>query len=198
MRHFIGKNCTVQDNVLLGVVPAGISPKEVEPTVVGDNALLRTGTIIYCSVKIGSRFQSGHNVLIREETEIGDNVLIGTNSVIEGQTRIGSGVSIQSSVYIPRNTLIEDGVFIGPCAVLTNDKYPLRIRGELKGPVLRRSVSVGANSTILPGIEIGEGVMVGAGCVVTKSIPPWKLALGNPMEIRDLPKKLRIFNKGLR
>ncbi|MFA5213887.1 MAG: DapH/DapD/GlmU-related protein, partial [Methanoregula sp.] len=91
-------------------------------TVIGKDAVLRSGTILYCDVTIGDRFQSGHNVLIREKTRIGDRVAIGTSTVIDGTTTIGSDVSLQSMVYIPTNTQIGNHVFIGPNAVLTNDR----------------------------------------------------------------------------
>ncbi len=122
-------------------------------------------------------------------------MLIGTNSVIDGGTTIGDHVSIQSNVYIPTNTIIEDNVFLGPCASLANDKYPIRVKYDLKGPVLRKGASVGANATLLPGIEIGEGAMVAAGAVVTKDVPAWKLAIGSPARIKELPEALLTLNR---
>ena len=93
-------------------------------TTIGENAVIRSGTIIYCDVIIGDHFQSGHNVMIREKTKIGNRVAIGTSAVIEGRTIIGNEVSLQSMVYIPTDTIIGNRVFIGPNAVLTNDRYP--------------------------------------------------------------------------
>lgn len=78
--------------------------------------------------------------------------------------------------------------------MLTNDKYPIRKKSDLKGPVLRQGASVGANATLLPGIEIGEGAMVAAGALVTKDVPPWKLAIGFPARINELPEELRTVN----
>jgi acetyltransferase-like isoleucine patch superfamily enzyme len=132
--------------------------------------------------------------LIREGTTIGDNVLVGTGTVIDGHTSIGGHVSIQSRAYIPTNTVIEDYVFIGPCAVLTNDKYPIRKDYELRGPILRRGVSIGANAVILPGVKIGEGAMVAAGACVTRDVPDWKLAIGCPARIVDLPEDMQVQN----
>jgi acetyltransferase-like isoleucine patch superfamily enzyme len=157
---------------------------------IGDRAILRSGTIIYCDVSIGDDFSSGHNVLIREKTRIGNRVSIGTASIIEGRTTIGNDVNIQSLVYIPTNTMIGNHVFIGPNTVLTNDRYPpLRI-GGLEGPRLSDGAAIGANVTILPGVCIGEGALIAAGAIVTKDIPPHKLAIGVPAKIRDLPKAM--------
>ena len=139
---------------------------------------------------IGNQFQCGHNVLIREKTQIGDRVAIGTSTVIEGNVTIGSDVNLQSMVYIPTNTTIGDHVFIGPNAVLTNDRYPPTGIGGLKGPVIRNYVAIGANTTILPGICIGEGSLVAAGAIVTHDVPAHMLAVGAPAKICKLPKEI--------
>jgi acetyltransferase-like isoleucine patch superfamily enzyme len=157
---------------------------------IGDRAILRSGTIIYCDVSIGDDFSSGHNVLIRERTRIGDRVSIGTASIIEGRTTIGNDVNIQSLVYIPTNTMIGNHVFIGPNAVLTNDRYPPSRTGGLEGPRLSDGAAIGANVTILPGVCIGKGALIAAGAIVTKDIPPHKLAIGAPAKIRELPKAM--------
>lgn len=201
----LGHNSNILENVMLGYPDASVLDEiarkkikvddhEYEGTVIGDNATIRPNSTIYCKVKIGNNFRTGHNIMIRENTTIGDDVLIGTNTIIDGDTTIGSNVSIQGNVYIPTNTTIEDNVFIGPCAVLANDKYPIRIEYELKGPVLRKGASIGANSTILPGVEIGEGAMVAAGALVTKDVPAWKLAIGAPAKIVDMPEDLKVLN----
>ena len=90
---------------------------------------------------------------------------------------------------------IGDNVFLGPSSVLTNDKYPIRVPCDLKGPVLHNDVSIGASATILPGVEIGEGARVAAGALVTKDVPPWKLAIGSPAKITELPETLRSLNR---
>ncbi len=201
----IGRNSIISENVIIGYPTADILRKalssgmkienmDFKGAIMGDNAIIRSNSTIYADVEIGNNFRTGHNVMIREDTRIGDNVLIGTNTIIDGRTRISNNVSIQGNVYIPLNVEIEDDVFIGPCAVLTNDKYPIRIKTDLKGPKVRRGASIGANVTILPGVEIGEGAMVAAGALVTKDVPPWKLALGFPATIKELPEELRTAN----
>jgi len=193
----LGKEVQIDEGIRLGVPSrkyAGRPAEEIPETTIGDGAVIRSGTIIYCDVTIGKRFQTGHNVLVREETSIGDNVLLGTNTVVEGYTEIGSGTKVQSLVFIPTDTVIEDAVFIGPNAVLANDKYPVRKREKLMGPRLRKGASVGANATVLPGVEVGEGAFVAAGAVVTKDVPPWKLAIGAPAEVKELPTGLRKLN----
>jgi acetyltransferase-like isoleucine patch superfamily enzyme len=159
-------------------------------TMIGKDAILRSGTIIYCDVTIGDRFQTGHNVMIREKTRIGNHVSVGTGVIIEGNTRIGNNVNLQSMVYIPTNTTLGDRVFIGPNAVLTNDRYPPSGIGGLVGPVIEREAAIGANATILPGVRIGEGALVAAAAVVTRDVPAHMLAVGAPAKIQDLPSAL--------
>lgn len=158
----IGKNSTIQDNVVLGSLEDG----KLE---IGKNSLIRSGTIIYSNVKIGEKLRTGHNVLIRENTVIGNSSLIGTNSVIDGDCRIGNNVKIQTSVYIARYTTIEDDAFLGPCCVTTNDKY-MQYGAKLKGSTIKKRARIGANATILPSVVIGENAVIGAGTIVTKDV----------------------------
>lgn len=173
----IGDGCIIQDNVIIG-------NSEGRKVDIGENAMIRSGTIIYSDVKIGKDFKTGHNVVIREKTEIGDDVLIGTNSVIDGNCKVGNKVRVQTNVYITAYTIIEDDVFMGPCAVTTNDKY-MKYDDSimLKGSVIKRGAKIGANATILPGIVIGEKAVVGAGAVVTKNVKNDDIVTGVPAEV---------------
>ncbi len=202
----IGADSIILENVILGypsgavlkeIIARGIEIEEYEfnGTTVGEKALIRGNSVIYCDVDIGNELKTGHHILVRENSKIGHNVLIGTNVIIDGAVTIGNNVSIQSGAYLPPNTVIEDNVFIGPRVVFTNDKYPIRKKYELKGAVVRKGVSIGANAVILPGVEIGEGAMVAAGSVVTKDVPSWTLAIGVPAKIIELPADLRTINK---
>ena len=169
--------------------------KETSDPVIGDDAIVRRGTIIYDDVIIGARFNTGHDALIREFTEIGDDVLVGTKAVIDGRTDIGSHVSLQTGVYVPSHTTIGNNVFIGPHAVLTNDPFPVRKDIDLEGPTIEDGVSIGANATILPGVTVGAGAFVAAGAVVTEDVPPETLAIGVPAHHRPLPDELQGDNQ---
>jgi len=143
----LGKNNIIQEGVIIGLPSRTFlktDENEWPETIIGDNAVLRSGTVIYCDVRIGINFQTGHNVMVRENIKIGDFVSVGTNSVIDNATTLGSHINIQSMVYLPTNTIIEDLVFIGPNAVFTNDKYPVRVNAKLIGPVIRQSATIGA------------------------------------------------------
>ena len=168
----VGKKSVIEDNVILGNRDDGTVK-------IGENSIVRSGTIIYSNVKIGKNLKTGHNVLIRENTTIGDNVLVGTNSVLDGDCKIGNNVSIQTGVYVTRYTVIENDAFLGPFSVTTNDKY-MKYGSKLKGPTIKKGAKIGANATILPGIVVGEGAVVGAGAVVTKDVERGDVVAGNP------------------
>lgn len=187
----VGKGAQIFEPVTLGFPSRDNMGKTgFTGTIIGKNAVIRSGTIIYCDVTIGDNFQSGHNVMIREKTKIGNRVAIGTSAVIEGNTIIGDEVSLQSMVYIPTDTVIGNNVFIGPNTVLTNDRYPPTRIGGLKGPQIRANAAIGANATLLPGVCIGEGALVAAGAIVTRDVPAHMLAIGAPAKITDLPQKM--------
>lgn len=114
-------------------------------------------------------------------SEIGDNTTIGSFVEI-GNSKIGKNCSIQKGVSIPPGTTIEDNVFIGPQVAICNDKYPKAKNDnfKLEGVKIKEGASIGANSTILPGITIGKKAVVGAGSVVTKDVPDKKTVYGNP------------------
>ena len=190
----IGHNSKLGEFVVIGEVPRGMIEGDLL-TEIGNNAVIRSHTVIYAGNKIGDNFQTGHLVMIREENDIGDNVSVGTSSVIEHHVRIGNNVRIHSQAFIPEESILEDGCWIGPNVVITNAMYPLspNVKNELEGAIIRKNAKIGANATLLPGIEIGENALVGAGAVVTKDVPPNKVVAGNPAkiikDISELPYK---------
>lgn len=191
-KNTLGGGIVVFDPVTIGFPSRERMDQEGYPgTVIGSHAMLRSGTIIYCDVVIGDRFQCGHTVLIREHTSIGDDVAVGTGTIIEGFCQIGNRVRIQSMAFLPTRTDIGDDVFIGPHAVLTNDRFPPTGKPELQGPVIQDGAVLGANCTILPGIRIGRGAAVAAGAVVTRDVPPGMIAVGVPARNKEIPAEMR-------
>jgi acetyltransferase-like isoleucine patch superfamily enzyme len=165
--------------------------EDAGPAVIGSDARVRAGTIVYGDTEIGAGFVTGHDGLVREHTTIGEAVTLGTKTVIDGTSEIGSNVSFQTGVYVPTHTTIGSHVFIGPRAVLTNDMHPVRVEYDPAGPQLDDHVTIGANATILPGLRVGEGAFVAAGAVVTEDVPPETLAIGAPATHRPLPAELQ-------
>lgn len=166
------------------------------PVSFGEKCTVRTGSIIYADVTTGDDFQTGHNTVIREHSVFGNHIVVGTNTVIEGHVTVGDFVKIESNCFIPTHTTIGSRVFIGPGVVLTNDRYPQKMRDQYKpdGPILEDGVTLGGGVVVVPGVRIGRGSFVAAGAVVTKDIPSMSFVSGVPGIIASLPDKLKEMN----
>lgn len=105
--------------------------------------------------------------------KIGNNCNICSNVFIENDVKIGNNVTIKCGVQIWNGMVIEDDVFIGSNVTFCNDRHPKSCNKDwkLEPVIVKRGASIGANATILPGVEIGENAVVGAGTVVTKDVP---------------------------
>lgn len=144
-----------------------------------------------------------HEKAICESTSIGENTrvwafahilpkaVVGADCnicdgvFIENDVMLGDRVTVKCGVQLWDGLTVEDDVFIGPNATFTNDRFPRsKIYPEqFAKTIVRKGASIGANATILPGLEIGAGAMIGAGAVITRSVPPHAIAVGNPARI---------------
>ncbi len=125
--------------------------------------------------------------------EIGDETKIGTFVEIQKGVRIGRRVKVSSHTFICEGVTIEDEAFIGHGVMFINDKYPRATTGSGQlqtendwaciSTRVQRGASIGSNATILCGVTIGEGAIVGAGSVVTHDVPPHTIVAGNPAHI---------------
>ena len=133
---------------------------------------------------IGDGTQVWHFAHVRAGARIGENCIIGKDVYVDAGVEIAGGVKIQNGVSLYRGVHIEYGAFIGPNVTFTNDRYP-RSQGEWT-PVptyIRLGASIGANATIICGIDIGPYAMIAAGAVVTTNVPPMALMQGNPARL---------------
>ena len=187
----LGTDSVIEDYCIIGVPPRGHKKGDLK-TIIGSGAVIRSHTVIYAGNQIGRNFQTGNKANIRELNIIGDNVSLGTLSVVEHHVQIGNNVRIHTQVFIPEYTIIEDDAWIGPNVVLTNAKYPLSpdAKKNLVGPTIKRGAKIGANTTLLPGVVIGENALVGAGSVVVKDVPDNTVVVGNPVRIINDMSKL--------
>lgn len=137
------------------------------------------------STFIGTNTKVWQYAVIFANARIGENCNICAHTLIENDVLIGNNVTVKSGVFLWDGLTIENDVFIGPNATFTNDLYPRskQYPEEFKRTVVKQGASIGANSTILPGITIGLKAMVGAGSVVTKSVPDYAVVVGNPAKI---------------
>ena len=176
----LGKDCVIDPVALLGY-PTGRAI-ELRPVRIGDGARIRSGTAIYASVEIGARFETGHNVVIREENRIGDDCAVWNSSTIDYGCVVGHRVKIHCNVYVAQYTILEDDVFLAPGVITANDPHPLCTKC-MQGPTIRAGARIGVNATLLPHIVIGENSLVGAGSVVTRDVPPRTVVAGNPARV---------------
>lgn len=144
-------------------------------------------TAIVESDEIGEGTRIWHFVHVRQGAKIGRNCNIGKGVYIDTGVIIGNNVKIQNFATIYRGVVIEDDVFIGPAVVFTNDLYPRAFiwsEDRIVPTIVKKGASIGANSTIVCGVKIGEYAMIGAGSVVTKDVPPFGLVYGNPARLK--------------
>lgn len=143
--------------------------------------------------RIGRGTKIWHLAQVREGAEIGENCVIGKNAYIDEGVRIGDNCKIQNNTSIYSGSTVQDGVFIGPHCVLTNDKNPRAVNPDMtlksatdwkRGVVLiKKGAALGAGTIVLPGVTVGEWALVGSGSVVSKDIPDYCLAYGNPARV---------------
>nr|WP_028578825.1 acyltransferase [Desulfogranum japonicum] len=115
---------------------------------------------------------------------IGSGCNICDNVFIENEVIVGDRVTVKCGVQLWDGLTIEDDVFIGPNATFTNDIFPRSKQAfTLRRTIIERGASIGANATILCGLSIGRGAMVGAGSVVLRDVPPYAVVVGNPARI---------------
>jgi len=142
-----------------------------ESSYVDDGAVVGAGTKIwhFCHVMPGA--------------VIGERCNLGQNVVVMGGTRIGRNVKIQNNVSVYEGVELEDDVFCGPSMVFTNVLNPrshISRKHEYRRTLVRRGATIGANATILPGVELGEYCFIGAGAVVRRDVTPYSLMVGVP------------------
>lgn len=124
-------------------------------------------------------------VVILPRAKIGNNCNICAQVLIENDVLIGDNVTVKSGVQLWDGLRIEDDVFIGPNVTFTNDKFPRSKHYPEKflETVVQKGASIGGGAVILPGLTIGESAMIGAGAVVTRSVPKRAVVVGNPAKI---------------
>lgn len=187
----IGANCILGE---YGMEFYANREKGKHPLIIGENSIIRSGTIIYGDTIIGEKFQTGHRVTIREKTVIGNHVSVGTLSDIQGHCEIGNYVRMHSNVHIGQKSKVEDYVWIFPYVILTNDPTP---PSEVMEGVTVKSFSVIATgSIILPGVTIEGDSLVAAGAIVTKDVKETEVVGGNPAKVISNTSKIKNHKTG--
>ncbi len=151
--------------------------KETQTYQAHETAVIDTG----CTIGLGTKIW--HFSHIMEGAILGSNCNLGQNVVVSPGVVLGNNVKVQNNVSIYTGVICEDDVFLGPSCVFTNVNNPrseVNRRGVYETTRVKKGATIGANATIVCGITIGEYAFVGAGAVVTKSVPDYALVVGNP------------------
>ncbi|MCS6973339.1 MAG: N-acetyltransferase [Cyclobacteriaceae bacterium] len=153
---------------------------------------------------IGKGTKIWHFSHIMPNSIIGENCNLGQNVVVSPDVILGNNVKVQNNVSIYTGVICEDDVFLGPSMVFTNVINPrsaINRRSEYRKTIVRRGATIGANATIVCGIEIGAYAFIGAGAVVIRDVPPYALVVGNPARqtgwMSEYGHKLRFNEQGL-
>ncbi|HSU28769.1 MAG TPA: DapH/DapD/GlmU-related protein [Chitinophagaceae bacterium] len=167
-----------------------------------DSSFIHPTSIIDEGAQIGAGTKIWHFCHLMPGAKVGMNCIIGQNVFVDNNVVLGNGVKVQNNVSIYNGVTVADDVFIGPSVVFTNVINPrsfIERKNEFKPTQIRKGASLGANCTILCGIEIGEYAMIGAGAVVINSIPAYASVAGNPAKsigwISQSGMKLEFDNK---
>lgn len=133
--------------------------------------------------QIGKGTKIWHFSHVMPGARIGEECNLGQNVVVSPDVVLGQNVKVQNNVSLYTGVICEDDVFLGPSMVFTNVSNPrsaINRRGEYERTLVKKGATIGANATIVCGIDIGEYAFIGAGAVVTREVKPYSLVLGNP------------------
>lgn len=147
------------------------------------NYFVHASSIVDEGATIGEGTSIWHFSHIMPKAIIGNKCNLGQNVFVDNNVVIGNNVKIQNNVSVYNGVILEDDVFIGPSVVFTNVINPrsfIERKTEFKKTIIKKGATIGANATIVCGIEVGEYVLIGAGSVVTKNFSAYALVAGNP------------------
>ena len=135
-----------------------------------------------CQAQIPESTNIWQFCVVLPNAQVGENCNICSHCFVENDVKIGDNVTVKCGVQLWDGVRIEDNVFVGPNVTFTNDLFPRSKQhpAEYTKTNLKKGCSIGANSTIVCGVTIGENAMIGAGSVVTKDVPAGELWFGNP------------------
>jgi acyl-[acyl carrier protein]--UDP-N-acetylglucosamine O-acyltransferase len=197
----IGPFCVVHANVIIeegtqigSHCEIGIPTKlATENTLtIGANSIIRSHSTLYIGSRIGSNFQTGHYVTIRENSNIGDFCQLGSRGDIQGDCSIGNYTKMHADVHVGKKSIVGNYVWMFPEVLLTNDPTPPS--EDLIGVTVEDFAVLAAKVLILPGVTIGKDSVVAAASVVKDNVPAGKVVLGNPANTICEAKILRLHN----
>ncbi len=201
----VGDDVRIDDHAVLGKLPmkaaasAVTTLRELPPLQIGRGCLVGAAVIVYRGAVIGNQVMLADQATVREDVTIGELTIIGRGVTVENKVTIGRRCKIETEAYITALSSIGDGCFVAPEVTFTNDNFLGRTKERFKyhkGVTLARGARVGANTTFLPGVTVGEDALVAAGSVVTRDLPPRMICIGTPARpVRPVPDEQLLDNQ---
>lgn len=201
----LGNMVRVDDGSIIGKSPMKArystlkESEEIKGAVVGNEVIIGANVVIYAGCVLGSYVMVADLATVREDVSIGEYTIVGRGVAIENKTSIGRYCKLETNCYITAHSIIEDYCFIAPMVTTTNDNFLGRTKERFKyrkGPHLHRGARIGGGAVLMPGIEIGEDAVIGAGSLVTKDVPERKVYYGVPaVYVRETPDEQLLENQ---
>mgnify|MGYP001238000630 CR=1 FL=1 len=148
-----------------------------------ENVVIHESAIVDEGASIGAGTRIWHFAHVCPQARIGENCSLGQNVFVGNSVSIGNNCKIQNNVSVYDNVTLEDDVFCGPSMVFTNVYNPrsaINRKAEYKNTLIKKGVTLGANSTIICGVTVGDYAFIAAGAVANKDVPPFALIAGVP------------------
>jgi acetyltransferase-like isoleucine patch superfamily enzyme len=200
----VGAGVRIDDHTVIGKLPmraaaSAITKEEALPgCAIGDRCIVGTFVVIYRGCTIEQNVLVADLASVRENVRIGEYTIVGRGVTVENKVTIGKRCKLETEAYITALSEIGDYCFIAPEVTFTNDNFLGRTKDRFKyhkGVTMKKGARIGANVTVLPGINIEEDALVAAGSVVTRDVPARKIVLGNPARVwRDVPAEQLLEN----
>lgn len=202
----VGAGCVLDPTVIIGY-PAKASLAahsrldSSSGATVGPECILRSGTVIYEGVTLGSRSQTAHHVVIREHVRIGERCVFGSGTTVREYATLGANVRLMEGVVVSEGAQVGDDVFVGPNVTFTAGRHMTgawQAAGKLTGEqaaaiegrywdgpsvIVEDCVRIGANAVLLAGVTLGRRCVIAAGAVVSMNVPADATVAGNPGRI---------------
>ena len=167
---------------------------------IDDTVYIHPSSDVSSEVEIGHGAKIWQHCTVLSGARIGSGSLLSQNVYVEGKVFVGNNAKIKNNVSLYDGVYIEEDVFIGPSAVFTNVLTPRSHwpkKQDFKKTIVKKGATVGANATVVCGVTIGCYAMIGAGSVITRDVPDFTLAYGNPAEIYDFVCQCGLIIKGI-
>lgn len=173
-------NCIIEPFSIIGTLPTP-GYENPSPTIIGANSHIRSHCNIYCGLRTGENFETGNEVILRENVTVGRNTVIGPRAYVRQNVKIGHYCRIKDYTGIGEETVIHNFVWIFPGVIITNDPYPPSV--VLKPVTIRNFAVIATQAVLMPGVTIGEDALVGAKARVKEDVPDGMLVKGDPGKV---------------